>query len=259
MPIVHANADDFGLHRDIDRGIARCVEAGRVTGFSICANGGAIDWTLARELSWAADAGVHVTLVGERWLTRPLHFANWARLVPWLLLPGRRAMLDLEIAAQIDSIASRDVAIRHLDSHQHVHVMPILWPACVAAATRAKIARVRVPFAFDRRIAKQSPAGRVLQRLSERRAAADAWPCIGVAAAGHNDVEILRRELAASGGRDVELVAHPAIDTPELRSRYGGWRFDWTRETEALLSDEWGDAVARLGYRIAPASRRSSI
>lgn len=253
MPTVHVNADDFGLHRDIDRGIARCIEAGRVTGFSICANGAAIDWAMARDLAATARAGLHVTLVGEPWLTRPeVRFASWSRLVPWLALPGRRGMLDAEVRAQVRAMLDNGLTPTHLDSHQHVHVMPTIWPTCAAVAAEFNIPRVRVPATPTRSIAKQSVAGRVLQYLSERRATPASLPCIGVAAAGHNTVEILTRELAASGGRDVELVAHPAIDTPSLRERYGAWLFDWTGETDALLSDAWGDAVARLGYRIAP-------
>lgn len=255
MPICHVNADDFGLHRDIDRGIGACVEAGRVTGFSICANGAAIDWSLARELATRAQAGVHATFVGEPWLTRPeVRFASWSRLVPWLALPGRRAMLEAELRAQVRAIVDAGIQPTHLDSHQHVHVMPAIWPTCAAVAREFDIKRIRVPATPTRAIAKRSLAGRVLQSLAERRAVARSLPCIGIAAAGHNDVEILSRELAAARGRDVELVAHPAIDTPSLRERYGAWQFDWTRETEALLSDAWGAACARLGYEITAPS-----
>ena len=253
MPTVHVNADDFGLHRDIDRGIARCVEARRVTGFSICANGAAIDWSMARELAARARAGVHVTLVGERWLTRPeVRFGSWARLVPWLALPGRRAMLEQEVRAQVVAMIDAGLRPTHLDSHQHVHVMPTIWPTCAAIAAEFGIPRLRVPATPSRSIAKKSAAGRVLQALAQRRATLGSLPCIGIAAAGHNDVEILTRELIASAGADVELVAHPAIDTPSLRERYGEWQFDWTGETDALLSQAWGEACARLGYRIAP-------
>lgn len=252
MPFVHVNADDFGLHRDIDRGIAACVERGRVTGLSVCANGAAIDWAMARDLAARAQVGVHVTLVGEPWLTRPeVRFASWSRLVPWLALRGRGAMLEAEVRAQIEAMLAAGVRPTHLDSHQHVHVMPTIWPTCARLAAEYGIPRVRVPMTPSASIAKPSIAGRVLQALSRRRATAASLPCIGIASAGHNDVEILSRELAASGGRDVELVAHPAFDTPSLRERYGAWQFDWTRETDALLSDAWGEACGSLGYRIA--------
>ena len=251
MSVVHVNADDFGLHRDIDRAIADGVARGRVTGLSLCANGAAIDWTLARELAAVADVGVHVTLVGEPWLTRAITFASWSRLVPWLALPGRRTMLEREVRAQVEAMLAHDVRPTHLDSHQHVHVMPTIWPTCAAVAAEFRIARIRVPATPSRALAKRSLAGQILQALSARRATATSLPCIGIAEAGHNDVARLARELAGSNRRDVELVAHPACDTPSLRERYGAWRFDWTRETEALFSDEWAAELARIGYTLA--------
>lgn len=252
MPLLHINADDFGLHRDIDRGILRCVDAGRVTGVSVAANGSALDWSAVRGLAKRVNVGVHVTLVGEPWLTLPKLFANWSTLVPWLMAPGRSAVLEREVRAQVLAMREAGITPTHLDSHQHVHVMPTIWPVVLRVAEAFHIPRVRVPAVPDRRIAKRSLAGRALQWLSERRRTPESWPCIGIAHAGQNTVEILTRELASAKGADVELVAHPAIDTPELQSRYPAWRFDWKTETDALLSEEWGRAVEAAGYQFAP-------
>jgi predicted glycoside hydrolase/deacetylase ChbG (UPF0249 family) len=251
MPIVHVNADDFGLHADIDRGIVACVDAGRVTGISVTANGRAIEWHAVRDLARQVQVGVHVTLVGEPWITAPKLFASWSTLVPWLLWPGHAGVLEREVRAQIGAMVHAGVTPTHLDSHQHVHVMPTIWPVVMKVAKEFSIARVRVPATPDRSIAKCSPAGRVLQWLSEKRRDAASLPCIGVANAGHNTAAGLIAELEAARGADVELVAHPGIDTPELQARYPAWAFDWRTEQAALLSEEWGAAVERLGYRMA--------
>ncbi len=253
MPLCYINADDFGLHRDIDAGIMTCVAAGRVTGVSLSPNGSGLDWNLARTLSGQVDLGVHVTLVGEPWLSDKRFFPSWSRLMPWLLLPGRKQVLEREIRSQIEAMIHHGLQPTHLDSHQHVHVMSPIWSICCRLAAEYNIRRVRVPATPTRAIAKPSLAGRVLQRLSERRSRErpGSLPCVGIAWAGHNTNEIFDRELDASGGRDVELVAHPACDTPSLRERYGAWKFDWETERAALLSDAFGDACTRLGYRIA--------
>ena len=251
MAILYVNADDFGLHADIDRGIIACVNAGRVTGVSVAANGQSIDWAAVRELAKRVRVGVHMTLVGEPWLTRARCFTSWSTLVPWLLWPGHAAALELEVRAQVDAMLQAGVTPTHLDSHQHVHMMPTVWPVVSRVAKEYSIARVRVPVTPNRSIAKQSIAGRVLQRLSERRRTAASLACIGIAHAGHNTAARLIAELETARGADVELVAHPAIDTAELQARYPAWKFDWRTEQAALLSDEWGEAVSRLGYRIA--------
>lgn len=252
MPICHINADDFGLHRDIDRGIVACVDAGRCTGISMSVNGNSVDWTLAKELASRVEVGVHATLVGEPWLSEKRFFSSWSRLMPWLLLPGARAKLEREIRLQIQTMIEHGIRPTHLDSHQHVHMMSPIWPVCVRLAAEFSIRRIRAPATPDRAIAKQSVAGKILQRMSEirRRINPATLPCIGIAFAGHNTSEILTRELEHSRGRDIELVAHPAFDTPSLRERYGAWQFDWETERGALLGAELGETCARLGYTI---------
>lgn len=251
MPLLHINADDFGLHADMDRGILACVDAGRVTGVSVAVNGQSFDSLAVRALAQRVQVGLHVTLVGESWLTLPKSFKNWSTLVPWLAWPGHAAQLEREVRAQLAALQDAGVAPTHVDSHQHVHMMPTIWPAVRRMAREAGIKRVRVPATPDRRIAKQSAAGKILQYLAERRREPASMPCIGIAQAGHNTAERLAVELEAACGVDVELVAHPGIDTPELQARYPDWKFDWRTEQAALMSGEWGEAVARLGYRIA--------
>jgi chitin disaccharide deacetylase len=251
MPFIHVNADDFCLHPDIDHGIWQCVDAHRLSGVSVCATVPAMDWAAVRDLKERGLAiGVHLTLVGEPWLTQPRLFGSWATLVPWLLLPGRSRVLEREMRGQITLMIQNGVMPSHLDSHQHVHVMPTVWPIVKRLAGEFNIPHVRVPATPDAKLAKSSPAGRVLQAMASKRRGANDLPCIGIAHAGHNTVERLIEELDGCKGADVELVAHPGRDTPELQSKYAAWKFDWKTEQAALLSDAWGEALDRRGYTI---------
>jgi predicted glycoside hydrolase/deacetylase ChbG (UPF0249 family) len=176
--------------------------------------------------------------------------------MPWLMLPGRRSLLEREIRLQIQSMLERGLKPTHLDSHQHVHVISPIWGLCRRLATEFGIGRIRTPFAP---VWKDSLAGSVLQKLSKRRALSQpaALACIGIAHAGHNTGVDLENELEMARGRDVELVAHPAFDTPSIRERYGFWKFDWETERAALLGDALGEACMRLGYRITRLSDRA--
>ena len=256
MPTLLINADDFGLHPDIDRGILTGIDAGRLTGVSVCANGPCVDWSVVRGLQQQGiDVGVHVTLVGERWLTQPWTIRKWTTLLPWLALPGRAALVRAEIAAQVDRFLEQGVRPTHLDSHQHVHVFANIWRPCQAIAGERGIPRIRVPRAASPAAVKRSSAGWVLEHLSRRRLHGLNHPaagpaCIGLAAAGHNTGEIYARELDGAQGGDVEVVAHPGFASPALQQTYAEWQFDWEAEREALLSDAFAAACDRNGYAL---------
>ena len=83
---ILVNADDFGLHRDINRGILDCVERGRVQSVSFSPIGRAIDWPKLAELArQGVRTGIHVTLVGEPWGTDGRLFKNWKELARHLI------------------------------------------------------------------------------------------------------------------------------------------------------------------------------
>src|SRR5256884_769333 len=84
------NADDLGLHADIDRGILECIECGRVQSVSFAATGRTVDWNRLRELiRHGVHVGLHVVLVDEPWASDGRVIRGWKELVKQLLLPGR--------------------------------------------------------------------------------------------------------------------------------------------------------------------------
>lgn len=260
------NADDFGLHSDINRGIEECVERGRVQSVSFSATGRAVDWKKLQEWSrHGAMIGLHITLVGEPWATDGRILRSWKDLVAQLLLRGRaiRADVNREMRRQFQICAENGVdprALSHVDSHQHVHVLSGVWEPCVAIAREYGIPRVRVPWCPSFRATKKTLGGVALQAISRRRVAEvkGSLACLGLAHAGRNTAATFSRELeyganiaASSSQSGVELVVHPGVNSPDLESRYGDWHFDWTRERDALLSPQFAEAVSAIGYVFA--------
>ena len=255
------NADDFGLHRDINRGILDCIDHGRLQSISFSAIGRAIDWQKLCELQrHGVRVGLHVTLVGEPWETDSRLFRNWKELVKQMFSGGdsfKRA-LEAEISRQFQLCAENGLDphfLSHIDSHQHVHVLSGIWQPFVREKQKYHIDRIRIPWSPS---IKKSLAGGVLQVLARRRRREIAsLPCLGLAHAGQNTIDVFRGELAAaarSGFRDVEMVVHPGINTPALESRYADWNFRWTGERDALLSPEFPKVVAANGYAFATTS-----
>jgi len=255
-------ADDFGLHPDIDRGILECVERGRVQGISFCPTGRSLEWKKLVELmDQGTHVGLHLTLVGEPWSTDGRIITDWQDLVRQLFLKGRpmQAAVGEEIRRQLLLCAENGADPRrlsHVDSHQHVHVLPGLWDVCMEQARKYGIRRIRVPRCPTLRTLKRSVGGMALQSLAWLRArdVDRSLACLGLAHAGRNSPATLSDELhdaALAGHPDVELVAHPGRNSRHLQTRYAKWKFDWDSERNALLSAEFAEAVERNGYSFA--------
>ncbi len=253
------NADDFGLHADINRGILDCVERGRVQSISFSPIGGSVDWTKLLDLMrHGVRVGLHVTLVDEPWATDGRIVSGWRGLAGRLLVSGptMQKAVEGEIRRQFELCADHGLepsSLSHIDSHQHVHLLGGVWQTCVRIADDYSIPRIRVPWCPSLRDIKKSFGGLVLQALARQRRARGAGflACLGLAHAGHNTAETLSMELnhAARAGRPAaELIAHPGVNTPGLQSRYADWHFDWSRERDALLSTRFAEEMHASGY-----------
>ena len=149
MNKILINADDYGLHSDINLGIEECLKENRVNSVSVSVLGETIDFQKIREFQKKdIKIGCHLTLVGEKWGSSNLFFKNWKDLFLKLNLfsSQNRNYLEQEIFFQIEELIRNNIKIDHLDSHQHVHVFPGIWPIVVRAARKYNIARIRVPY-----------------------------------------------------------------------------------------------------------------
>jgi predicted glycoside hydrolase/deacetylase ChbG (UPF0249 family) len=266
------NADDLGLHVDIDRGIERAHREGIVTSASLAAVGASFEHALevcrrCPEL----DVGVHLALVGERPLSNPASLgdlvngdgrfleAHPALVARSLTLRLERSAVLRELEAQIEKVEHAGFRPSHLDGHQHVHLLPGIWPVVVELARRHGIRWVRVPSfaplgtrgAGARRLALRLGLN-VLQRA--RRAgldglrSADSTPAL--AESGRLTVQAIRRALGTvPAGSVAELVTHPGVTTPALEARYD-WGYDWSGETDALTAPDLRAAILDDGFEL---------
>ena len=252
---LRVNADDFGLHPDINRAVADGVEAGRIHALSVSVNGTAVDWPLLQRLrDHGAQIGLHLTWVGEPWLTGGAGFRGWPALAAALpRSPRLVSRLEAEARQQVAAFQAHGFAPAHLDSHQHVHMWPRLWTITCRLARENGAGRVRVPWCPTWRGVRRSPGGMALQALAalRRRQAPEAWPCVGLAFSGHYTLARLAGEVRAAQGRDLEVVIHPGYATQDLRQRYHIWDYDWDTERLTIMDDGWPALLAECGYRCA--------
>ena len=270
------NADDFGVSERVNSGIVRAHREGIVTATSLMAVGRAFEHAvrLSRETP-ALDVGVHLTLVAERPL-RP-EAASLAgpdgRFPPgagaftlgWLTGRIRRAEVAAECSAQIERVLASGIRPSHLDSHQHVHILPGLLDLARELAARHGIPFVRVPvegWRLDRPITRHGVA-RLLgaEALRLFAAVSGLWPgrpgppglppprFLGFHDGGRLDETRLRRLLARlRSGESYELMCHPGLRPEEEDLRR--WGYGHEAELKALTSPALRADLERLGIHL---------
>jgi len=244
---IHLTADDFGLHPDVNRGIARLLEQGALTDTSAMGNGRAIeDGTEELQALGIDSVGLHACWVGgEQTLTRMRTVASDGRmpdrirLLRCLVLRPKRSGEELleETLAQAARLQRLGLRLTHLDSHQHMHALPQLHGVILAASRELGRLPVRVP-----QVARisQRPTGLLLTRFAAhlaRRASRDRIPSyasFGFEDSGCQTESSLRRYLSEPLPPGSELMTHPAATTPALEASYGHWNYDWEGELHGL-------------------------
>ncbi len=268
------NADDFGLSQRINHGIVQAHRAGIVTSASLTAVGRAFHRAVAhcRALP-TLDVGVHLTLVAGRPLgagSSSLVGADGrfpagagAFLRRWLTGGIRRADLRAELSAQIERILDHGIRVSHLDSHQHVHALPVIYDLTLELAARYRIPFVRAP--VETLAGNLSIAGRGVRRWFEAGALRVFWTAARLAGQGRShrrpplflgfldggrlDSDRLLRLLAVlRPGRVYELMCHPgwAPQEPEIRA----WKYHHEGELAALTSPAVRAALAARSVRL---------
>ncbi len=153
------NADDFGADQSRNAGIEEAVQAGIVTSLSVLPNGPALEDALQRIRSWSHlsfSLGIHLNLSEGRPLTSGLKTlidgegnflgkAGTRHLFTGAADPALKQEISCELDCQIESIFSAGLQIDHLDSHQHVHIFPMVFPIVAQKIRQHGIPWMRMP------------------------------------------------------------------------------------------------------------------
>lgn len=268
------NADDFGLSKAINDGIVMANRMGLVTSASIMPVGKAFDHALQKlEEAPQLDVGVHLTLVAEE----PLIHKNSS-----LLNGGNRFPKDIasfmlayfkggirlsdirrEWSAQIEKALDRRLAITHLDSHQHVHVLPGIAEITQELADRYRVPFIRIPseqfkwYMFrDVRSAGRLAGDLALKTFcalfknrTERAISCNTPRFLGFFFGGRLDAAGLNRILAStSPGSTYELMCHPGF--APLEPEYRKWNYRHEAELMALASPRLRNELENKGIHL---------
>jgi hopanoid biosynthesis associated protein HpnK len=264
------NADDFGLSKAINAGILRAHTEGIVTSTSIVAAGEAFDEAVEQAPSHPKlGVGVHLTLVEERSVSLPSHVPT---LAPDGLLPGtygrlvkgvatraiRKRDIEYEFRAQIEKCLAAGLTLTHLDSHQHTHTLPSLFPVVLKLGNEYGLRGIRIPRGWPR--FSDLTSDRFLPKcvlcllahgdaMCFRRGSCVATQRFaGLFESGDLTEAKLLRILIGLREGTTELVCHPGCN--DVLPRYASWSQRRQTELESLTSASTKKAVRELGIEL---------
>ncbi|MDX8414438.1 MAG: ChbG/HpnK family deacetylase [Mariprofundales bacterium] len=158
MKQLIVNADDMGASEAINTGIIQAHTEGIVTATSLMANGAAYNHAI--ELCRATltlDCGVHLTVVDGTPLstkdevislldTNGCFYPNAFTFTHHYLRGHIRLdQVEHEFAAQIQRLVDDGIALTHIDSHQHLHLLPGIHAIVRKLAKQFSIPWIRRP------------------------------------------------------------------------------------------------------------------
>jgi len=152
------NADDFGCSHTINKAIILAHQQGILTSTSLMVSGEAADEAihLAQTLPSLA-VGLHIVLVSGRAVLPPKEIPHLVDqngnfpnnpLVAGLRCgfnSAVRAELKREIEAQFDRFVSTGLLLDHVDSHEHFHIHPSIFPVLLSYAREYGARGLRLP------------------------------------------------------------------------------------------------------------------
>lgn len=271
-PRLIINADDYGYFASVSRGILEGAAKGVVTATGIMANSPRFDeympW-LTRESG--LDLGVHLNLTHGQPLTEGMaryYEASGGSFrskfsTALAILSGRISVVDViaEWRAQIRRCLEAGLQLCFLNSHEHLHSLPVLFPKVRRLAEEFGIKHVRLP---TPEWSGNWKAGSVIRNLifeglcqfNRSRAEINVPLFLGMAASGTLSLAYFQRQLPRlQHGKVYELMCHPGFyDAEEIRDPALLSYHRWEQELQVLTGDDLKlllrhENIELVGYR----------
>jgi predicted glycoside hydrolase/deacetylase ChbG (UPF0249 family) len=253
-------ADDLGLAKSINEGITKAYREGIVNSVSVIPTGEALGDAvrIIKDLG-LKEIGAHLSLTETKPLLKSSKYYKNHDLFFKDIIFGK---IDLEVVkrelkAQLELLKNADTKITHINSHEHIHMVPEILNIFISLAKEFNIPALRYPRG-DRPMRpfnindlyKKS----ILSYFSGRTK--DIFKSSGLLYTDHFlgllDAGKLREDLLIemlSGLKDgvTELVCHPGFLSPEVIDRY-----KWHIGAE-------GELFALTGHRVKSAIKENKI
>ncbi len=234
------NADDFGRHPLINAAVAKACETGMLRSATLMPGGAAFDDAVCIARAHPAlGVGIHLTLVNGNPVSAPEdiptlvdetgHFYDNHGIFVKRYLTGKVSAEDIrrELFAQVGKMKETGLTLTHIDSHQHMHMLPGVIDIALDAAESVDLSATRVSLSPLFTGFTGNPGqliGRAglwtLATLAKRRAKKRNFRTpdhfAGIVAGEAVDISHLRHILETLPEGTTEIMMHPGTDNKKL-------------------------------------------
>ena len=234
------NADDFGYSKEVNKKIILLIKHKKITSTTIIANSPFFQDAVNRILEIKdVSVGVHLNISEFQPITKQNIFLHRGIIDQSGNFNGkiRDKILSLKLVNaieqewihQVDKVRKHGIAISHLDSHMHVHTIPILFHSLKKIQKKFKIRKVRLTtniYKTEFKIAKDKYAKKVLWNFLLRNYYRTRTTTYFTEAEWFiNEINRFKR----ISHKSVELMCHPGSNEKEYQSIIEG---EWIKKAQ---------------------------
>ena len=256
------NADDYGYFACVSRGIIEAANAKAITATGIMAT----SLNLVEQLTWLknvdVDIGVHLNLTSGQPLTLAMRdklgeFPS-AYKITGLVLAGKLplSVIKQEWCAQIEACSAQKLVF--INSHEHIHALPVLFPLVLELAKQYNIPHVRLPQAdwlppFTGAGLIRNSLMTVMQVFNQFHLNEPAPIFLGLSRSGKLDYATLERLFSKlKAGQCYELMCHVGqFDAAEITDSRLLAYHDWQAELALLQSPQLQDLYQQFNIQLS--------
>ncbi|MGZ8947231.1 MAG: carbohydrate deacetylase [Methylococcaceae bacterium] len=261
------NADDYGYYPCISQGILDAVSSGAVTATGIMANSP----DLNTQLEWLGsvkdlDLGVHLNLTFRQPLTATMadKLSHWNGCFPsaysmsWMLLTGKISVQEVRIEWRAQIEACQQKSLLFLNSHEHIHMLPLLFPLTLELAREYNIPHVRLtqaewlaPFGVSALV--RNTLMQAMQTINKSRLTIKTPVFLGLSRSGKLDFNYLETIFSKlKPGKSYELMCHPGqFNASEISDARLMSYHDWDGELALLKSQKVHALYEKFDIRLS--------
>lgn len=256
------NADDFGLTSSINSGIIRAFKEGVVKSTSLMATGRAFnDAVKLTRIYPDLDIGLHLTLTNEKPILIPDYIKSLVDkngnffplsifLLRYFIRKIRKEEIKLELRAQFEKAIDSDPKITHIDSHNHIHILPCILDITIKLCKEFNIKYIRYPSekialkhifsGFFKRTLLMCIVKILLINAGDKikKAGLNSTQFFfGFFNSGNLKMGDIEKIIFSFKNGLSELMVHPGEVDNELLTKYSHWNYNWQQEFNLLTQE----------------------
>jgi len=257
------NADDFGLTSEVNEGIIQAFLRGIVTSASLIPSGTAFPQAVQFiKDNPGIDVGIHLTLIAEKSLLNPREIPTlvdnqgcFRKTAYMFILDYMRKHVsmnevEMELDAQFERVIQHGISISHIDSHQHIHMLPKVLEITIRLAEKYGIRHIRCPkekirfesiYSFRKypRLMQQIALNLFCLYSRKRIKSYSIGGFHGFFYGGGMGKPALMKILSIQEDKISEIMVHPALIKKEssMETNYK-WNYKWQEEYEGLIDPD---------------------